>query len=583
MRRVRPLDLVLLIIVTPLWFGCLALHGNEVMQGRLAWVPVFVTTPTDSTGYPIVREFWPGVDAHPMGLEPGDQLLHVGAANLQGAGPWEFVAHVYEQAGSTRNVPVRFLRGSASGEATLSLIPVRYPWRTFPLVLGLFVTGVFALLHERGSPQARAYFLASLTYSLHWAFFFGGSRLQTFLWSIVFFTASSTMFPLALRAATIFPERLLLTGARTPIWFWLFALFGPLSISWIFAAPFPPGLALQAVFLINSIFVVALLIILTRNYRRATPFGRRQLRWIVYGFYMSMAPILAVNIFTLFNPRFWWVVEVASITAVILPICIYLALVHGNFLDIDRLISSTAAYSLLLVALAGVIFVVAPQLAQAASLVANIDPASWQTTFSLMFALLLLPGERRLRPPIERFFFPARYAIEQGVKQLSQDILACVDPHALFVLVTERLEQSLQPESFVLYACASEASAAVMARGGAVPSALKAEHPLMSALPDRRTPLEVERWRNTAKAYLNPEDLETLDRLRAAVILPFPKGKRLVAFLCLGQKRSGDVYTSTDLALLTLVIEKTANQFIRYTEEEIAQGIAALITPQARD
>lgn len=579
MKRLRPLDLILLTVVTPLWLGALALHVNEIIRGRLAWIPLFVTSPTDTTSYPVVREFWTGIDADTISLATGDQLLGVGTANLQGNGPLGFVAHVYEHVGPDRRVLVRFLRDNAPGEALLSLIPVRYPWRTFPLVFGLFVTGVFALLHERGSPQARAYFLASLTYSLHWAFFFGESRLQTHLWSIVFFTASSTMFPLALRTAMIFPERLLLTGARTPFWFWLFALFGVFSISWIFGTPAPPGLALQAVFIINIIFVVMLLIVLTHNYRQATPFGRRQLRWIVYGFYMGTAPILAANIFTLFNPHFWWLVEVASISAVVLPLCIYLSLVRNNFFDIDRLISSTAAYSLLFLILAGAIFVIVPQLAQAASLVANIGPASWQTTFSLMFALLLMPGERRLRPRIERLFFPVRYAIEQGAEQLLRDIPTCMDPQALLLLITERLDELLQPESFVLYANASTSSVPLIVRGGAVPPILEAGRPLLSALRARRTPLEVDRWRSAAKAYLDSEDLEALDRIRATIVIPFTRGERLVAFLCLGQKRSGDVYVSTDLALLAVVVDKTATEFMRFTEPEVEKRIAALMAP----
>ena len=43
----------------------------------------------------------------------------------------------------------------------------------------------------------------------------------------------------------------------------------------------------------------------------------------------------------------------------------------------------------------------------------------------------------------------------------------------------------------------------------------------------------------------------------------------LVAFLCLGPKRSGDVYTSTDLTLLAAVAEKVSTELRRFDQDEV--------------
>ncbi len=43
-------------------------------------------------------------------------------------------------------------------------------------------------------------------------------------------------------------------------------------------------------------------------------------------------------------------------------------------------------------------------------------------------------------------------------------------------------------------------------------------------------------------------------------------GDTLLAFLCLGRKRSGDIHTGTDLALLTAVADKMATQMERFGE-----------------
>ena len=47
------------------------------------------------------------------------------------------------------------------------------------------------------------------------------------------------------------------------------------------------------------------------------------------------------------------------------------------------------------------------------------------------------------------------------------------------------------------------------------------------------------------------------------------QGDALVAFVCLGTKRSGDVYTSTDISLLAAVAETVAHQLQRFDQDEV--------------
>jgi class 3 adenylate cyclase len=57
--------------------------------------------------------------------------------------------------------------------------------------------------------------------------------------------------------------------------------------------------------------------------------------------------------------------------------------------------------------------------------------------------------------------------------------------------------------------------------------------------------------------------------LGAAVVLPVSRNGSLAAFVCLGHKRSGDVYTATDLALLAAVTAKISSELQRFSEAEI--------------
>jgi class 3 adenylate cyclase len=550
---------------------------NQVVRGRLAWVPVWVWAPESTGGYPTLRGFWPGTGAEDSGLIVGDRLVRVGAADLRGVGPIGFVARVYEEVRPALRVSVSFVRAGEPGEAWLRLDPVIFPWRIFPFILGFAVTGVLAFLRAPGSRSARAYFLASLAYSLQWSIFFGGPRAQTYAWTAVFCGSSLVMMPLALRSVLMLPEELTLADARMPAWPWLFTGFGPVATSSVFGVPLPPAIGLRAVFLLNTAFITMMLVLLTRNFRRAGPVGRRQVKWVVYGFYIGTVPALAANVVAAFDPSLWWLQQVSMIAVVLTPLCIFIALVRFNLFDIDRLISATAAYTVLSVLLVAGALTVIPRLSLEVSSTVGLDPAFGQTVFSLLLAVLVVPGQRYLRPQIERWFFAERYALEQGVEHLLRDLSTCAGPQALLTLAGERLEALVRPECCVIYGRAGAAYAPVFVRGSTVPPAFDASSALISALHSQATPIDVEQWqRRPVGMPLGPAERAALESLGAAVLLPIGRHEPLTAFVCLGPKRSGDVYTPTDLALLAAVADKVSGELRLFGEAEIRRQAQAM-------
>lgn len=62
-----------------------------------------------------------------------------------------------------------------------------------------------------------------------------------------------------------------------------------------------------------------------------------------------------------------------------------------------------------------------------------------------------------------------------------------------------------------------------------------------------------------------------LDTLGAAVVVPIKQRGQLIAFLCLGPKRSRDIYTSSDLALLVAVADKVSTQLQRMDLEAVVR------------
>jgi class 3 adenylate cyclase len=109
-------------------------------------------------------------------------------------------------------------------------------------------------------------------------------------------------------------------------------------------------------------------------------------------------------------------------------------------------------------------------------------------------------------------------------------------------------------------------------QGRAVPPAFEGTSPLIVALRQRLEPLALgDAGRRPDAAPLGPFDRAALETLDAELIAPVRHGQMLLAFLCLGPKRSGDVYTSTDVSHLAVVAEKVSTSMLRFDQEEVIQ------------
>jgi class 3 adenylate cyclase len=103
-----------------------------------------------------------------------------------------------------------------------------------------------------------------------------------------------------------------------------------------------------------------------------------------------------------------------------------------------------------------------------------------------------------------------------------------------------------------------------------VPPAFAGDGSLAEALRQTRDPLPAERWSQARGGVsLGALDRAALETLAAALAAPIRRGERLVSFLCLGRKRSGDVYTYTDRTLLGAVCERLGVELARFDEAEL--------------
>src|SRR5690606_25896388 len=113
-------------------------------------------------------------------------------------------------------------------------------------------------------------------------------------------------------------------------------------------------------------------------FRRAGPIGRRQLKWVLLGIYVGTVPVLLTDVVAALEPALWWLHEVAVMAEIVIPLCVLVAIVRTNFLDVDRLITGAAVYSVLSVLVLAAVLLAVPQIARAASEAVDLDPHTVQ-------------------------------------------------------------------------------------------------------------------------------------------------------------------------------------------------------------
>ena len=286
-----------------------------------------------------------------------------------------------------------------------------------------------------------------------------------------------------------------------------------------------------------------------------------------------------------------------------MPLGLLIAIVRQQLFDIDRLISATASYSVLVGILVAGTLTVIPRMAQAASAAAGVDLQATQFAFSLALAFTILPAQKRLRPLIDerslrlvpplsskkvpelikegfsnhsldvqrtytngfllsgQFFFPERRALEVGIERLLEKLSVCESPRELAEAMGQELSELIRAEKCVIYACGDNAFVPVFAEGADETAPIELKSPMIAVLERRMVPVVAEGGSGSRVArHLSPFERATLEELKVSVVAPIRGRREMVAFFCLGQKRSGDIYTSSDVALLAAVDRQGIHQ-----------------------
>ena len=574
MGRLRRIDQVILGILGPLWLLCFCLTVFNLFEGRLAEPRILVGQAASDRDYPVLLSIRAHAAATESGISVGDRLVRIGTCDLRGRGPLYFFACALEAKDDKDRAELEILRDGERQVLWLDYTPSTLPLR-FPVVS--LSCALMALLIISRAPRSREAILwcrALLLFAFVMLRFWGGPSAQTYFFVFAMLFIGALAPATVIYALLAFPEFKARKGIAYYTLPWLFIPLAPITISFI-SGGYPPlsddiSLLIQSQMVGLICFGAALITIISRTYRRLDPIGRRQVKWVLLGLYVSLVPVSVTTGLAIWDDQFRSYAAGSEIFHTIIPVSIYIAIARYGLFDIDRLISATTSYSILIGLVMTTSLVLVPFTASAISDVGGMEPISAQIMLSVILVPAVLLGHRYLGPKLDGWLFPEREALERNIHELLQELPQFELLSDLVVHVGRRIDELLRPDRCVVYLQSAAGFAPLFARGEAAPAVLEHGDPVITVLRKRREPLAAEGWsRRRAEGPLSSFDRAVLETLDMAVLIPIRKRDELVAFACLGPKRSGDLYTPGDLSLLAIVADQISAELHRYDDAEI--------------
>ena len=493
MRRLSAFDTTLLVLVGAAWAICFALSLR--VASRPASIPmVFIEAAPDGVGYPTISGFAPQWAEEDRSVEVGERLLRLSSSDLQGVGQLEFFVRFIEQiasatdgVGSGSEIMIVVESDGVSREVAVPAFSLSLTRWVLPFTSLVFVAVSFALLlFASPTSLVRAFFLAFMTVAVYFCANVFGSRVETYIGLTAHIVSMTFLGPLIIRAFLRLPLGKVPSSRAAKYVPWGFAILGPVHMTrYGFFGWSEAGSLLSSLGFL--LLLLVLLAAMTRRFRSADPVGRRQIKWAVLGLYVGLAPPILGAVLVSLDPVHIGSYVLFPVAGVLLPLAVLVSLVRVNLLDIDRVLSTLASYNLLLILGVGLGLVIVPRAGNSAAAILGIQPVLAEVGLSLAgIAVLVIAGQRLVRPAIERAFFSQRYAFDQGVDRLVDELSSCDDSQNLTERAGEGLVSLVEPESCSVYALERGRFAPVFAPGGLVPPSFDSDGPLVATL--RSTP-----------------------------------------------------------------------------------------------
>ncbi len=535
---------IALLILTPFW---------AVRFTRLPFLGMFIET--NNVVASLGREGWPALDA---GVKYRDHLETLNGEPIVTARDIERIL----TGNGYQPVTAAFTRLDGS-QYSVEITPIPFPFEDLisyyivPSLVGFvfLLIGLWAyrLRNDRWESRALVLFVSGVSVMTSTLFEISTTRYTNLLWGPAILLTAGGMMYLAL----VFPHpvRIVRLNPRLRILPWVvLALFVPWMISSVLNSTdrYFYGTMWELGYLTIVVGFLLLIGTLVRRIIGAqSPLIRQQSRIIIFGTIIALAPIIfyltMLGSGNAVQLRGW----IFFPPMIVMPLSITYAILRYRLLDVDAIFTRVLTYTILTAAVLGIFYGLLTVLSLLLEQTIQSNNPFVIAGFLLLLVVGLNPLHKLVQRIIDRLFYRDRADYRRILTTLSRSLVITPDLSQTLRILDDELNQALNPERFVIYlytdelgeyfphATHEDSAPPYPAEDPLVDLIKTSEHPIWIApglpLPSKLTP---------ASAY---------ERLNGYVFIPLRYENRLIGFIALGPRRSGDLYSSDDLEFLEAV------------------------------
>ncbi len=294
--------------------------------------------------------------------------------------------------------------------------------------------------------------------------------------------------------------------------------------------------------------------LVARMLGKSSAIVRQQSRVIIFGSTLAFLPILVLYLIPIgfggsipeFRP------ELLFPPLVFFPLSVMYAILRYRLLDVDRWLSRALTYVLTMGVALTVFYALLAGLSLLLSQTIHSDDPFLVAGYLLVLVIAFQPLRDSIQRGIDRVFYRSHADYRRVITRLSQSLVITPDLTRTLRLLEEELGDALLPEKFVVFLYDDERKAYLPhAIHSDVDFFFTPEEPLPRFLSETKIPLWIPPEEILPTAL--EADATSFARLECSTFVPLLYEGRLIGFLALGRRRSGEPYTSNDLEFLTAV------------------------------
>ncbi len=180
------------------------------------------------------------------------------------------------------------------------------------------------------------------------------------------------------------------------------------------------------------------------RYRRGSDVERQQLKWFLVASFAVPVSLIAGELF-IDHPYLQSVIVSAGLIP--LPVAVAIAVLRYRLYEIDRILSRTVSYTLVVGSLAAVFFGTVTLLTSILSTSSDLVTAA----ATLLVAGLFNPVRRRVQAWVDRRFNRSRYDAQMVMDQFSESLRDMVDPNAVVRGWLGVVSETMQPVAMTVW------------------------------------------------------------------------------------------------------------------------------------